>query len=321
VEVRTAGQAFTSSLDIFGRPARNFYEAMVELATDEEEKERLRWLISPAGSEEYKKRVAECITFADLLKEFKSVRPPLSTLVRIIPRIKMRVYSIASSYSMHPDSVHLLVVTHTWETPSGKQKVGQCSSYLEGLKEGDVVSTALKPSIMQLPPLPTQPIIMAGLGTGMAPFRAFIEERAWQRSQGMEVGPMALYFGSRSRYAEYLYGEELEAYHYQWDDENDQKKEDDGEQPVLTHLKLAFSRDQAEKVYIQHRLGEDATLVKDWLVEKQGAFYLCGPTWPVPDIKKALLDSFINEGGMDSPSASATLDRLKKEGRYILEVY
>ena len=213
---------------------------------------------------------------------------------------------------MHPDSVHLLVVTHTWETPRKRFKVGQCTRYLEALKPGDVVSAALKPSIMKLPPDSTQPIIMAGLGTGMAPFRAFIEERVWQQSHGIKVGPMALYFGSRSRYSEYLYGEELEAYN--WSGE-------EGVDPILTHLRLAFSRDQEKKVYIQHKLEEDAKLVHDWLVKAQGVFYLCGPTWPVADVKKALLTGFVNEGNMDLESAQRTLDMLKKDGNYVLEVY
>jgi len=107
-ELRTAEQAFLSSLDIFGRPARNFYEALAERATDEKEKEHLLWLISPAGGEEYKQRVAECVTFADLLKEFPSARPSLSELVRLIPRIKMRVYSIASSNAVY----YLFVFSH-----------------------------------------------------------------------------------------------------------------------------------------------------------------------------------------------------------------
>lgn len=122
-----------------------------------------------------------------------------------------------------------------------------------------------QPDRMQLPPLDTQPVIMAGLGTGAAPFRAFIQERAWQREQGREIGPLLYYFGSRHRSEEYLYGEELEAY------------VQDG---VLTHTGLAFSRDTDKKVYIQHKMNEDAELLAKML--ENGAFYLCGPTWPVP---------------------------------------
>mgnify|MGYP003874233275 CR=1 FL=1 len=113
----------------------------------------------------------------------------------------------------------------------------------------------------QLPPRDEQPVVMAGLGTGAAPFRAFIQERAWQRSQGKEVGPMLYYFGSRHRAQEYLYGEELEAYF---------------QEGVVSHLGLAFSRDSDKKVYIQHKMNEDAELLAKML--EDGAFYLCGPT-------------------------------------------
>ena len=178
---------------------------------------------------------------------------------------------------------------------------------------------------MKLPPLDTQPIIMAGLGTGAAPFRAFLQARAYQRAQGKEVGPMYYYFGSRHQAAEYLYGEELEAYL------------SDG---LLTHLGLAFSRDQAKKVYIQHKIKEDGRQLTAFLAPelgdqpsesekvaealdhdgRKGVFTLCGPVWPVPDIQEALITAFI-ERGWTKEQAEAHLEQLKDEERYVLEVY
>src|ERR1700728_4128922 len=111
----------------------------------------------------------------------------------------------------------------------GTVKYGQCTRYLAGLRVGQKVTVSIKPSVMkvcpyspvcklvllliltQLPPNPKQPIIMAGLGTGAAPFRAFLQYRAWIAEQGVEVGPMYYYFGSRYQSQEYLYGEEIEA--------------------------------------------------------------------------------------------------------------
>jgi sulfite reductase (NADPH) flavoprotein alpha-component len=108
---------------------------------------------------------------------------------------------------------------------------------------------------------------MAGLGTGAAPFRAFIQERQWQREQGMEIGPILYYFGSRYSSKEFLYGEEIKAWL------------EDG---LVTHAGLAFSRDTDKKVYIQHKMKEDGKLLADSLDD--GVFYLCGPTWCVAGV-------------------------------------
>lgn len=145
---------------------------------------------------------------------------------------------------------------------------------------------------------------MAGLGTGAAPFRAFMQERAWQRSQGMEVGPLLYYFGARYRSSEYLYGEEIEAYLR------------DG---VISHTGLAFSRDTKAKVYIQHKMNQDGKLLADSLDD--GVFYLCGPTWPVPDVYKALTDAFVAHKGKSEKEAEERIEELKEDERYVLEVY
>ena len=142
-----------------------------------------------------------------------------------------------------------------------------------------------------------------------APFRAFMQHRAWQRSQGITVGPLIYYFGSRYRSQEYLYGEEIEAYLASG---------------IITHAGLAFSRDGKDKVYIQHKMKEDKKLLATSL-RGQGKdaayFYLCGPTWPVPDVYEALVSSFEEEIGMGREEAEGYLERLKQEERYVLEVY
>ncbi|CAG8716803.1 18458_t:CDS:1, partial [Acaulospora morrowiae] len=305
-ETRTILQIFSQALDIFGRPAKRFYESLALYATNENERNRLLWIASKEGAEEFKRRLADTITYADLLFEFTSAKPPVEDLVQMIAPIKPRHYSIASAQSIHPNSVHLLVVTVDWVNSSGKKRFGQCTRYLSNLKVGERITVSIKPSVMKLPPRDTQPVIMAGLGTGMAPFRAFIEERAYRKSQGIEVGPMILYFGSRNKAMEYLYGEELEAYH---------------SEGLLTHLQLAFSRDQPHKVYIQHKMNEDAKLLHEYLLKEEGWFYLCGPTWPVPDVKDAIVNSFMTAGGLSENEAIDYVNKLKDLERYILEVY
>ncbi|KAJ2962831.1 hypothetical protein NQZ79_g2133 [Umbelopsis isabellina] len=305
-ETRTVFQLFTQTLDIFGRPSKKFYESLAEFASDPKEREQLLFLISSEGKEEYKKRVDETVTYEDLLREFTSAKPTVEQLVTIIAPVKPRHYSIASSQKMHPNSVHLLVVAVDWQTASGETRFGQCTRYLSNLKLGSSVTVSIKPSVMKLPPLDTQPVIMAGLGTGMAPFRAFIQERAVLKASGVEVGPMVLYFGSRNRRNEYLYGEELEAYNAEG---------------LLTHMGLAFSRDQKQKVYIQHKMQEDSRQLYEYLINEQAHFYLCGPTWPVPDVKDAVVYGLKQYGGMEERAASDLIEEWKEKERYILEVY
>ncbi|OAD79150.1 hypothetical protein PHYBLDRAFT_86366, partial [Phycomyces blakesleeanus NRRL 1555(-)] len=305
-EARSLFQLFSQTLDFFGRPSKKFYETLAAFATDPKERDQLLFLVSPEGKEDFKKRVEETVTYEDLLREFGSARPPVEALVQMVAPIKPRHYSIASSQKMHPGQVHLLVVAVDWETAKGKKRFGQCTRYMADMKIGTQVTVSIKSSVMKLPPLDTQPVIMAGLGTGMAPFRAFIQERSVAKAAGKEVGPVVLYFGSRNRRNEYLYGEELEAYLA------------DG---VLSHMGLAFSRDQVEKVYIQHKMKEDAKMLSDYLVNKDGHFYLCGPTWPVPDVKDALVYGLEHHTNIDAAKASALIEEWKEKEKYILEVY
>ena len=302
-EVRTVEQLFINVLDIFGKPGKKFYQLLATRATEESEVAKLVKLLEFSGDlEEFSN--TEMPTFADLLIMFPSCKFTVKELIRAIPFIKPRHYSIASSQRVHPNSVHLLVVLVEWTTNSGKQRYGQATRFLVNAKVGASLTVSVKPSVMKLPLKHTDPVIMAGLGTGMAPFRAFIEERWFWKQQGEQVGPMILYFGSRHRSMEYLYGEELEAYHHEG---------------VLTHLRLAFSRDQKQKVYIQHKIEEDADILNQLMLQNQGAFYLCGPTWPVPDVASALVSSFSKT--LCTQEAEQHLETLKSSERYILEVY
>ena len=166
---------------------------------------------------------------------------------------------------------------------------------------------------MKLPADPRKPIILAGLGTGAAPFRAFLQHRAWEAAQGIPIGPVYYYFGSRHQSQEYLYGEEIEAFM---------------EAGVITKAGLAFSRDGPKKVYIQHKMTEDSDILAKSLLGNGdegvdgGSFYLCGPTWPVPDVYKALVTALVKNGnGFNVVSAGEYLEGLKEEERYVLEVY
>lgn len=122
---------------------------------------------------------------------------------------------------------------------------------------------------------------------------------------------MVLYFGARHRHEEYLYGDELDAYH---------------SEGVLTGLRLAFSRDQQQKVYIQHLMMQDREMLAELLLDevgkhRGGRFYLCGPTWPEGPVQDAIEKSFREARGMSEQESASTVQQLKEDERYILEVY
>jgi sulfite reductase (NADPH) flavoprotein alpha-component len=309
VETRTVFQAFTDNLDLLGKPAKRFYETLAPFAQDEKEKTQLEKLGSAEGVEELKKfQDIEFYSYTDVFELFPSARPSLQELVSLVPPLKRREYSIASSQKMHPNAVHLLIVVVDWVDARKRKRFGQCSRYLSELAIGSELVVSVKPSVMKLPPLSTQPIVMSGLGTGLAPFKAFVEEKIWQKEQGLPIGEIYLYLGARHRKEEYLYGELWEAYKAAG---------------IITHIGAAFSRDQPEKIYIQDRIRQTLPELKDCIVKKNGSFYLCGPVWPVPDVTAALEDIVAEEAkerGVEVDAAHE-VEEMKENSRYILEVY
>ncbi|TFK29351.1 assimilatory sulfite reductase [Coprinopsis marcescibilis] len=307
VHTRTVLQALEQQIDLFGKPPKSFYTDLAEYATIPVDKYALRFVGSPEGASTFKKfSDKDTLTFADVLTKYPSARPGIERLCDLIGDIKPRHYSIASAQAVVGDRVDLLVVTVDWQTPEGLTRYGQCTRYLASLKIGQKVTVSIKPSVMKLPPNSKQPLIMAGLGTGAAPFRAFLQHLAWLADQGQEIGPVYYYFGSRYQAAEYLYGEEIEAWILSG---------------IITKAGLAFSRDGVKKSYIQHKMLEDADDLAAMLYDKQGVFYLCGPTWPVPDVYEALVAGIVKNKGITATEAGEYLESLKEEERYVLEVY
>ena len=309
LETRTVFQSLTQNIDIFGKPPKRFYEALAEFASDDKEKKELLTLGGPEGADEFKRRgEVDTITYADILLEFKSAHPSFHDLARIVSPMKRREYSIASSQVVNPKTVALMIVVVNWVDPKGRDRFGQATKYLSDLPIGAKVTASVKPSVMKLPTKDTAPLIMAGLGTGLAPFRAFVQYRAMQKAQGIEIGSILLYMGSRHQREEYLYGEEWEAY------------QDAG---VITLLGRAFSRDQPEKIYIQDRMRQTIDDIVQAYIKEEGAFYLCGPTWPVPDVTKVLEEAIAKDGKTAGKKVDPRkeIERLKEDLRYVLEVY
>lgn len=309
LENRTVYQSLMQNVDLFGRPPKRFYEALAEFADNPNEKKELLTLGGPEGASEFKRRAeVDTITYADILLEFSSAHPSFQDIVRIVSPMKRREYSIASCQKVTPTSVALMIVVVGWLDPKGRNRSGQATRFLNKLRVGAAVTVSVKPSVMKLPPNSTQPLIMAGLGTGLAPFRAFVQHRAWEKEHGSDIGAVLLYMGSRHQREEYCYGEEWEAY------------QDAG---VITLLGRAFSRDQPRKIYIQDRMRETMDDIIRAYLHNHGAFYLCGPTWPVPDVTNVLEDAIALDAkkGGKRVEPKREIERLKDQARYVLEVY
>ncbi|KAK8111383.1 sulfite reductase flavoprotein component [Apiospora kogelbergensis] len=309
METRTVFQSLMQNIDIFGKPPKRFYESLAEFASDEVEKKKLESLGSQTGADEFKKRnEIDTLTYADILEEFRSARLSFTDIARLVGPLKRREYSIASAQAVNPGVVALMIVVVNWVDTKGRDRYGQATRYLSRLPAGSTITASVKPSVMKLPTRDDAPLIMAGLGTGLAPFRAFVQYRAMQKAQGKEIGEILLYLGSRHQREEYLYGEEWEAY------------VDAG---VITLLGAAFSRDQPQKIYIQDRMRQTINNIVKAYITNEGSFYLCGPTWPVPDVTEVLQEAIETEARTSGKKVDSKkeIDRLKEEGRYVLEVY
>jgi sulfite reductase (NADPH) flavoprotein alpha-component len=213
------------------------------------------------------------------------------------------LYSIASSFKAHPGEVHLTVAVVRYETHD-KARKGVASSFLaDDAPKGTKVSVYIHQNKnFRLPESSDTPIIMVGPGTGIAPFRAFVEERADKGAKGESW----LFFGDQHYNEDFLY--QLE-----W---QDHLKNGD-----LTRIDVAFSRDQPEKVYVQHKLLDHAPDIWQWL-QKGAHFYVCGDaTYMAKDVHQAMLDIVASQGGMSAEEAEAYLAALKKDKRYQRDVY
>ncbi|MBK1827173.1 diflavin oxidoreductase [Haloferula rosea] len=240
---------------------------------------------------------------ADALAEFAPDGIGASELVGALRKLPPRLYSIASSPLAHPDEVHLTVASVRYEG-HGSQKKGVASTYLADLVNcGDAVKVYTHANKnFRLPASDDTPIIMVGPGTGVAPFRAFVEHRAETGAKGESW----MIFGDQHFTYDFLY--QLE-----WQDHL--------KSGALTRLDVAFSRDQPEKVYVQDRIREHADEIFAWL-EKGAHFYVCGDASRMAaDVHEALIEAVVTGGGNSREEAEGYVDALKKAKRYQRDVY
>lgn len=293
-------EALTSRLAL-AKPTRKILETLATKATSEGDKAKLAALLAPEAKEALPGYL-EDREYVDLLNEFPSAKLTPQELVDHMRKLMPRLYSIASSSKPYPTEVHLTVAIVRYET-NHRQRVGVASTFLaERAAAPTPVPVFVSDSHFGVPDDKAKDIIMVGPGTGVAPFRAFMQERVATGATGRNW----LFFGDQHRATDYLYEEEWT----QWQ-----------AQGKLARADLAFSRDQILKVYVQDRMRENAAELWSWI--KGGAhFYVCGDAKRMAkDVDVALHEVIAQQGGLDAAGAAEYVKQMKKDKRYQRDVY
>ena len=262
-----------------------------------------------ASTERYRSDVlAKRKSVFDLLEEHPACELPFHAYLEMLSLLAPRYYSISSSPSGDPArcSVTVGVVEAPASSGRGVYK-GVCSNYLSGRRVGDSVHATVRETKagFRLPDDPAQPVIMIGPGTGLAPFRGFLQERAHRKAQGAKLGPAMLFFGCRHPDQDFLYADELKAFAA------------DG----IAELHTAFSRADGPKTYVQHQVA--AQKERLWSLIEQGAIvYVCGDGGKMePDVKAALVAIYREKSGADADAGLRWIDDLGTKNRYVLDVW
>ena len=293
----TLGEAFSSQLDITGLTSvvLGKYNALAQSS-------KLAALLEPDHAAELNAYL-HGRHVVDLLEEFPIPGLTAQSLAGLLRKLPPRLYSIASSLKAHPDEVHLTVAAVRYEA-HGKKRKGVASTFVADLLEiGQTSGVYVHANKnFKLPDSGDTPIIMVGPGTGIAPFRSFIEER----SANGDKGKSWLFFGDQHYTYDFLYQLEWQDYL---------------KSGVLSRLDVAFSRDQKEKIYVQNRMRQRARELWAWL-EEGAHFYVCGDASRMAhDVHETLIQIAMTEGGLTHDAATARIEDLKKSKRYQRDVY
>ena len=301
VSAITLKEALTNRLSLNG-PTYKFVQLLHDRATDEAQKATLASRIAEADPEK-KKSWIEQHEYVDLFEEFSSAKISAQELIELQRKLMPRLYSISSAPSKYPNEIHLTVAVVRYET-NGRKREGVCSTYLADRAQFNTpeVPVFVAHSHFGLPADDSVPVIMVGPGTGVAPFRSFVMDRATRGAKGRNW----LFFGDQRKDHDFLYADEWADYL---------------KSGALTRLDLAFSRDQAEKIYVQDRMRENAAELWKWISE--GAyFYVCGDAKRMAKDVDAALHQIVSEYGKMSPEAAIDwVKQFKKDGRYQRDVY
>ncbi|ETN60137.1 nadph cytochrome P450 [Anopheles darlingi] len=306
--------ALTHYLEITALPRTHILKELAEYCSETKDKEFLRFISSTAvdGKAKYQEWIQDsCRNVVHVLEDIPSCQPPIDHICELLPRLQPRYYSISSSSKIHPTTVHVTAVLVRYETKTGRVNKGVATTFLSEKHPGEGeeqprVPIFIRKSQFRLPPKPETPIIMVGPGTGIAPFRGFIQERDFNQQEGKNIGQTILYFGCRKRTEDYIYENELEDY----------------EKRGIVHLRVAFSRDQEKKVYVTHLLEQDTDLIWNVIGENKGHFYICGDAKNMAtDVRNILLQVIRTKGGLSEVEAQQYIKKMEAQKRYSADVW
>ena len=279
---------------------------------DAEHAERLRSLCAKEARQEYHDFIVrDGRGLVELLAAFRcATPPPWASVLELTPKLTPRYYTISSSPLADPKTVHMTVkvLREPMRGCAEREKVGVCSTHLGRLRPNDTAFVYVRPSAFRLPRDPAVPVIMVGPGTGIAPFRAFVQqlEVDAKKSGAPRAGGARLYFGCRRSDEDYLYRSELEAA---------------VASGALSCVRTAFSREGAKKVYVQDRLREDGKLLAELIVGKKAHVYLCGGTIMGREVV-ALVQSLVQaHAGKSEADAAAYIKQMTQQGRLVQELW